>query len=50
MGIKDDGSLGRRFVERKTEKEVAQDVRRLERERDTGYVLKVGPIGPWRSD
>jgi integrase len=40
--VKDDGSPDRRHVKRKTEREVLQEVRRLERERDTGKVRKTG--------
>jgi integrase len=42
MGIKDDGTPDRPHVKRKTEKEVIERVRELERERDSGRVRKPG--------
>ncbi|WP_203720654.1 tyrosine-type recombinase/integrase, partial [Paractinoplanes brasiliensis] len=42
MGVRDDGKPDRRHVERKTEAEVTREVRKLERERDSGRVRKAG--------
>jgi integrase len=42
MGVRDDGTPDRRHVKRKTEKEVIDAVRDLERQRDTGQVRKPG--------
>ncbi|MEU4249765.1 hypothetical protein AB0F15_20385 [Amycolatopsis sp. NPDC026612] len=42
MGIKDDGKPDRRHVERKTETEIIDAVRELERQRDSGRVRKAG--------
>lgn len=42
VGVKDDGSPDRRHIERKTEAEVINAVRQLERERDAGSVRKPG--------
>jgi integrase len=42
MGVRDDGKPDRRHVERKTEGEVIDSVRELERERDSGNVRKAG--------
>jgi integrase len=44
MGVRDDGKPDRRHVERRTESEVIKEVRRLERERDTGTARKAGPV------
>lgn len=46
MGVRDDGRPDRRHVQRKTEAEVIQAVRALERERDTGKARKAGG-GKW---
>lgn len=43
MGVRDDGKPDRRHVKRQTEAEVIKEVRRLERERDSGNVRKPGP-------
>jgi integrase len=42
VGVKDNGEPDRRHIERKTEAEVIQAVRELERARDTGHVRKAG--------
>jgi integrase len=42
VGVKDDGTPDRRHVERKTEAEVINAVRDLERQRDNGTVRKAG--------
>jgi hypothetical protein len=42
VGVKDDGSPDRRHVERKSEAEVIDAVRKLERDRDNGTVRKAG--------
>lgn len=42
VGVKDDGKPDRRHVERKTEAEVIEAVRELERQRDGGSVPKAG--------
>ncbi|GAB2915537.1 tyrosine-type recombinase/integrase [Streptomyces mayteni] len=42
VGIRDDGKPDRRHVERKTKAEVAEAVKELEKQRDTGKVRKVG--------
>jgi integrase len=42
MGIRDDGKPDRRHVERKTEAEVIEAVRTLEKQRDSGKVKKAG--------
>jgi integrase len=42
MGIRDDGKADRRHVERKSKAEVVAEVRRLEKERETGHVRKPG--------
>ena len=42
VGVKDDGSPDRRHVERRTEADVINAVRKLERERDNGTVRKAG--------
>ncbi|WP_329054054.1 site-specific integrase [Amycolatopsis sp. NBC_01488] len=42
MGIRDDGKPDRRHVKRKTEAEVIEAVRELERQRDSGRVRKAG--------
>jgi integrase len=42
MGIRDDGKPDRRHVERKTEAEVIEAVRALEKQRDSGKVRKAG--------
>ncbi|MBP2321551.1 integrase [Kibdelosporangium banguiense] len=44
MGIRDDGKPDRRHVKRKTEAEVINAVRELERQRDTGKVRKPGRV------
>jgi integrase len=44
MGTRDDGKPDRRHVERKSEAEVIKEVRKLERERDTGTARKAGPV------
>jgi hypothetical protein len=41
-GVRDDGKPDRRHVERKTEADVIETIRKLERERDSGKVRKVG--------
>lgn len=43
MGVRDDGTPDRRHVKRASEVEVVKEVRRLERERDSGMVRKPGP-------
>jgi len=45
VGVKDDGSPDRRHVRGKTEKEVTDKVRKLERERSAGTVRRPGK--PW---
>ncbi|KAA5829549.1 tyrosine-type recombinase/integrase [Saccharopolyspora hirsuta] len=42
MGIRDDGKPDRRHVQAKTEAEVTEKVRKLERDRDSGNVRKPG--------
>jgi hypothetical protein len=42
MGVKDNGQPDRRHVERKTETEVIEGVRELERQRDAGMATKAG--------
>jgi hypothetical protein len=42
VGVKDDGSPDRRHIERKTEGEVINAVRALERDRDSGRVRNAG--------
>jgi integrase len=42
MGVRDDGKPDRRHIERKTEGEVIDAIRKLERERDSGKVRKTG--------
>lgn len=44
MGVRDDGSPDRRHVEAKSENEVTDKVRKLERERETGTARKAGPV------
>ncbi|MFE0022373.1 tyrosine-type recombinase/integrase [Amycolatopsis sp. NPDC059021] len=48
MGILDNGKPDRRHVERKTEGEVIEAVRELEKERDSGKVRKAGQT--WKVD
>jgi integrase len=43
MGVRDDGKPDRRHIERKTESEVIEAVRKLEKERDSGKSRKAGP-------
>lgn len=45
MGVRDDGKPDRRHVQRKTEAEVIEAVRELERQRDSGRVARPGR--PW---
>lgn len=42
VGVKDNGSPDRRHIERKTETEVIEAVRKLENERESGHVRKAG--------
>jgi hypothetical protein len=42
MGVRDDGNPDRRHIERKTEAEVIGEVRKLEKERDSGKSRKAG--------
>jgi integrase len=42
MGTRDNGKPDRRHVERKTEREVIEAVRKLEKQRDSGFVQKPG--------
>jgi integrase len=42
VGVKDDGSPDRRHIERKTETEVIEEVRKLENERESEQVRKIG--------
>jgi integrase len=43
MGVRDDGTPDRRHVKRATEADMINEIRRLERERDSGRVRKPGP-------
>jgi hypothetical protein len=42
VGTKDDGSLDRRYRKGRTEAKVTRKVQELERQRDTGRLLKAG--------